>query len=112
MPFYAAGSSVRQTIVGARLPDLPEYNGWLGDHGDKTAGVMGPLIGGGVLIVAGVLLVVFRQRTARCNRRALRRQFGRLADDAASNATPSRTALVGLVAISIGIWLVIVQPGG
>ncbi|HEX6953906.1 MAG TPA: hypothetical protein VF156_03415 [Agromyces sp.] len=73
---------------------------------------MGPLIGGGVLIVAGVLLVVFRQSAARWNRRALRRQFGRLADDAVSNATPSRMALVGLVAVFIGIWLVIAQPSG
>lgn len=68
-------------------------------------------VGGVVLIIAGALLIVFRQLASRWNRRGLRRQFGRIADDAVKNATPSRTALVGLGAISLGIWLVINRPG-
>jgi hypothetical protein len=72
---------------------------------------MGSLIGGIVCIVVGALLIVFRHSVARWNRRALRRQFSRLADDAVRNASPRRTAFVGLGSVFIGIWLVIVQPG-
>ena len=72
---------------------------------------MGPVIGGGVLVAAGVLLVAFRERAARWNRRELRRSFGRLAAQVVRNSTPSRMVLTGLIWISIGIWLVIVRPG-
>ena len=73
---------------------------------------MAPFVGGSILIVVGVLCIVFRVAVARWNRRLLRRQWGRSADDALRNSTPTRTAVVGVGAILIGAWLMMVRPGG
>lgn len=72
---------------------------------------MAPLIGGSIAIIAGVLLIVYRRSAARWNRRALRRQFGRLANSAVANSTPANMLVVGVGAVALGAWLIAVRPG-
>ena len=64
-------------------------------------------LGGTVSVIAGVLLIVFRVRIARWNRRAQRRTFGRLADDTIRNSTPGNMVFVGVSAIAIGGFLIL-----
>ena len=63
-------------------------------------------IGGLVLLVVGVLLITFRVRVARWNRRAIRQQFGRLGNDPVRNSSPGNMFFVGVCSIVLGVFLV------
>lgn len=73
--------------------------------------MIGPqVIGGLLLIVAGTLLIVFRNPLARANRDAQRAAFGRLAKYSSQNSTPGNTMFVGIFAILLGAGVILFAP--
>ena len=68
------------------------------------------VIGGLVSILAGTLLIVFRNPLARASRDAQRATFGRLAKYSSQNSTPGNAMFVGILAIVLGAGLVLFAP--
>lgn len=68
------------------------------------------VIGGLVSILAGTLLIVFRNPLANANRDAQRATFGRLAKYSSQNSTPGNAMFVGILAIVLGAGLVLFAP--
>lgn len=60
-------------------------------------------------ILVGILALIFRARIAAANARGNRRLFGDAGERVAQASTPGQAALVGAIAVALGIALIILS---